>query len=296
MRDYLILGDSTCDLNKEIREQYGIDYVQMNYVLEGREYPASLDWEEMGVHEFYDAMRAGKRITTTQVPAEAFLAKFNECAEKGLDVLYVGCSSALSGSVNTANVVAKEVMEAHPEMKISCVDALNSSFGQGIQLMWACERKKEGKTIDETTDFLVKHRNCVNQCGTVADLSYLKRAGRVTASSAFFGNLIGIKPILISDAKGQNFAIKKAKGAQNAKMEIVAYLNEVGKNLEKQTVYISHADDEKSVQTLAAMVKEGTGCKDVFTDYIGPIVGASVGPGTVIAYCVGKEETRVGEA
>lgn len=296
MRDYLILGDSTCDLNKEIREQYGIDYVQMNYVLEGHEYPASLDWEEMGVHEFYDAMRAGKRITTTQVPAEAFLAKFNECAEKGLDVLYVGCSSALSGSVNTANVVAKEVMEAHPEMKISCVDALNSSFGQGIQLMWACERKKEGKTIDETTDFLVKHRNCVNQCGTVADLSYLKRAGRVTASSAFFGNLIGIKPILISDAKGQNFAIKKAKGAQNAKMEIVAYLNEVGKNLEKQTVYISHADDEKSVQTLAAMVKEGTGCKDVFTDYIGPIVGASVGPGTVIAYCVGKEETRVGEA
>ena len=296
MRDYLILGDSTCDLNKEIREQYGIDYVQMNYVLEGREYPASLDWEEMGVHEFYDAMRAGKRITTTQVPAEAFLAKFNECAEKGLDVLYVGCSAALSGAVNTANVVAKEVMEAHPEMKISCVDALNSSFGQGIQLMWACERKKEGKTIDETTDFLVKHRNCVNQCGTVADLSYLKRAGRVTASSAFFGNLIGIKPILISDAKGQNFAIKKAKGAQNAKMEIVAYLNEVGKNLEKQTVYISHADDEKSVQTLAAMVKEGTGCKDVFTDYIGPIVGASVGPGTVIAYCVGKEETRVGEA
>ena len=296
MRDYLILGDSTCDLNKEIREQYGIDYVQMNYVLEGREYPASLDWEEMGVHDFYNAMRDGKRITTTQVPAETFLAKFNECAEKGQDVLYVGCSSALSGSVNTANVVAKEVMEAHPEMKISCVDALNSSFGQGIQLMWASERKKEGKTIEETTDFLLKHRNCVNQCGTVADLSYLKRAGRVTASSAFFGNLIGIKPILISDANGQNFAIKKAKGAQNAKMEIVAYLNEVGKNLDKQTIYISHADDEKSVQTLAAMVKEGTGCKDVFTDYIGPIVGASVGPGTVIAYCVGKEETRVGEA
>ncbi|MBR5931727.1 MAG: DegV family protein [Lachnospiraceae bacterium] len=296
MREYLILGDSTCDLNKEIREQYDIDYVQMNYVLEGKEYPASLDWEEMGVHEFYNAMREGKRITTTQVPAETFLAKFNECAEKGLDVLYVGCSSALSGSVNTANVVAKEVMEAHPEMKISCVDARNSSFGQGIQLMWASDQKKAGKTIEEVTAFLEKHRNCVNQCGTVADLSYLKRAGRVTASSAFFGNLIGIKPILISDANGQNFAIKKAKGASNAKMEIVAYLNEVGKNLEKQTVYISHADDEKSVQTLAAMVKEGTGCKDVFTDYIGPIVGASVGPGTVIAYCVGKEETRVGEA
>ena len=296
MKDYVIVGDSTCDLNKEIREKYNIDYVQMNYVMDGKEYPASLDWEEMDVHDFYDAMRSGKRITTTQVPAETFYNCFEQYAEAGKDVLYIGCSSALSGSVNTANVVAKEIMEKHPDEKIICVDALNSSFGQGIQLMWAAERKAAGKTMEETADFLEKHRNCVNQCGTVADLSYLKRAGRVTASSAFFGNLIGIKPILISDANGQNYAIKKAKGAQKAKEEIVRYLQEVGKDLEKQTIYISHADDEASAKQLGEMIQKELGCKDVFLDYIGPIVGASVGPGTIIAYCVGKKETRVGGA
>lgn len=296
MRDFIILGDSTCDLNKDLREKYGIDYVQMNYVLEGREYPASLDWELLSAHDFYNAMREGKRITTTQVPAETFYEKFEECAKAGVDVLYIGCSSALSGSVNTANVVAKEIMEKYPEAKIICVDALNSSFGQGIQLMWASDMKKEGKTIEEIADHINKNRNCVNQCGTVAKLDYLKRAGRVTASSAFFGNLIGIKPILISDAKGQNFAIKKAKGAQNAKMELSQHMKNTGIDLENQTIYISHADDLKSAEELAEMIKKDTGCKDVFMDYIGPIVGASVGPGTIIAYCVGKEETTIGEA
>lgn len=296
MRDFVILGDSTCDLNKDLREKYGIDYVQMKFVLEGKEYPASLDWEQLSAHDFYNAMREGKRITTTQVPAETFYEKFEECAKAGKDVVYIGCSSALSGSINTANVVAKEIMEKYPEARVICLDALNSSFGQGIMLMMASDMKKEGKSIDEIAEYITRIRNCVNQCGTVAKLDYLKRAGRVTASSAFFGNLIGIKPILISDAKGQNFAIKKAKGAQNARMEIAQHMKNTGINLEDQVIYISHADDEAAVTELAQLIKTETGCKDVFTDFIGPIVGASVGPGTVIAYCVGKEETIIGEA
>lgn len=296
MKDFIILGDSTCDLNKDIRSKFGIDYVQMNYVLEGREYPASLDWELLSAHDFYNAMREGKRITTTQVPAETFYKKFEECAKDGNDVLYIGCSSALSGSVNTANVVAKEVMEKYPDAKIICVDALNSSFGQGIQLMKAAQMKAEGKSLEEISEYITKNRNCVNQCGTVAKLDYLKRAGRVTASSAFFGNLIGIKPILISDAKGQNFAVKKAKGMANARMEQALHMKNMGIGLENQTIYISHADDEQSAAELGELIKKETGCKDVFLDYIRPIVGASVGPGTVIAYCVGKEETTIGEA
>ena len=93
------------------------------------------------MHEFYNAMREGKRITTTQVPAETFLKAFSDYAKAGKDVLYIGCSSALSGSVNTAMVVAKEVMETYKDAKIICVDALNSSFGQGIQLMMASKRR-----------------------------------------------------------------------------------------------------------------------------------------------------------
>ena len=296
MRQFAIIGDSTCDLNKELRTQLNVDYVQMNFVLDGKEYPASLDWEGMSAKAFYDKMREGNRITTTQVPAETFINKFTEYLEREMDVLYISCSSALSGSINTAKVVAKELLEKYPDGKIICVDALNSSFGQGIEIMWASKMRSEGSTIEEVQEFLEKNRNCVNQVGVVEKLDYLKRAGRVTASSAFFGNLIGIKPLLISDAKGQNFAVKKVKGMQNAMAEAVAMAKERIIEPEGQILYISHADSKENAEKLGAMLKEATGCKDVFIGNIGPIVGASVGPGTLILYYVGQEETMIGEA
>ncbi|MBR6350663.1 MAG: DegV family protein [Lachnospiraceae bacterium] len=296
MKEYLIYGDSTCDLDKTVRDAYGIEYFQMNYVLDGKEYPASLDWEELSAREFYDAMRAGKRITTTQVPTESYERVFTECAENGKDVLYVGCSSALSGSINLAKVVAKDVMEKYPKSRIVCIDALNSSFGQGIMLMWASDMRKAGKSIDEAASYIEENRLKVSQCATVGKLDYLRRAGRITASSAFFGNIIGIKPIIISDVIGQNYAIKKVKGAQNAKEEIAAYQAEQIENAADQTIWISHADDEESAAALGELLKAKTGCKDIRLGCIGPIVGASVGPGTIISFCVGKEVTIKGEA
>lgn len=296
MRQFAIIGDSTCDLNKDMREQLNVDYVQMNFVLDGKEYPASLDWEGISSKEFYDQMRSGKRITTTQVPAESYEKKFTEYLDQDMDVLYISCSSALSGSVNTARVVARELLEKRPEAKILCVDALNSSFGQGIEIMWASRMRSEGSSVEETAEFLEKNRNCVNQSAFVEKLEYLRRAGRVTASSAFFGNLIGIKPILISDAKGQNFAVKKVKGMQKALEETAAMVKERIIEPEDQIVYISHADSAETAEKLGKMIRESVGCKDVFLGCIGPIVGASVGPGTIAAYYVGKEETVTGEA
>ena len=189
MKPFAIIGDSTCDLNKDMREQLDVDYVQMNFVLEGKEHPASLDWDGMSSKEFYDLMRAGKRITTTQVPAESYVKKFTEYLDKDMDVLYISCSSALSGSINTARIVARELMEKKPEGKIVCVDALNSSFGQGIEIMWASKMRNEGSSIEEIAEFLEKNRNCVNQSAFVEKLEYLRRAGRVTASSAFFAHI-----------------------------------------------------------------------------------------------------------
>lgn len=296
MKEFVIFGDSTCDLDKETREKYGLDYVPMNYVLEGKEYPASLDWESLSVKDFYNEMRSGKRITTTQVPDPVFEEKFESAIKEGKDVLYIGCSSALSGSVVRGTAVAKELMEKYPDAKIRCVDALNSSFGQGIMLMKASDMRKEGRTLDETADFIEANRNKVHQIATVGNLTFLKKAGRVTASSAFFGNLIGIKPIIISDAKGQNWAIKKVKGSSAAREEIANMTANEIVNPEDQIIYISHADDEAAAAEIKEFILSKVKCKDVVYGYIGPIVGASVGPGTTNVYFLGDEITIIGEA
>lgn len=293
MREFVLFTDSTCDLTKEIREQYNIDCALMNYIVDEKEYVASLDWESHSVREFYDLMRNGKRVFTTQVPPNVYMEKFESAVKGGKDVLYISCSSALSGSVNIARTVAEQLKERYPDAGIFCVDSLISSLGQGHLVIAAAQKRDEGLSAAETAKYIESIKLKVNQAGTVDSMEYLRRAGRIKASKAFFGNLFGVKPIIISDIKGQNYAYKKVKGAQNARIAIAEdIVNAADGNYD--TLYISHADCIESTEALKEEILKRAPFKNVVISVIGPIVGASVGPGTVIAFCYGKEVTIEG--
>lgn len=293
MKDFVILGDTTCDLDKETREQYGIDYVAMNYIVDDVEYVASLDWESHSVKEFYDLMRNGKRVFTTQVPQNVYYDKFKSVIEQGKDVVYISCSSALSSSINTACVVAAELKKEYPDAGIYCVDSLISSLGYGFLLIEACRMRSEGKSAAETAKYIEDIRLCVNQCGTVSSMEYLRRAGRVKASKAFFGNLFGVKPIIISDRKGQNYAYKKVKGTAASRVAIAEHIADAADG-DFETLYISHADCLEDAELLRDEILKVAPFRKTVMGVIRPIVGASVGPGTVIAFCYGKEVTIEG--
>ena len=295
MRDFKVITDSCSDLTTELRNNYDIDYVKMNIVYNGKELPADLDWKTYSPKELYDIMRGGTRVTTTQVPAEEFTKAFTKYVEQGMDVLYIACSAALSGSVNTGHVIAKEIMEAYPEAKSVCIDSLNSCMGEGLLAIKAAELKAEGKTLDEVVEYIEKNKLKANQFAVAETLEYLKRAGRVKASKAFFGNLFGVKPIIISDARGANFAVKKVKGRKGSILETVAMCKESIVNPEEQTLYIVHADCEEDMKFFKEELEKAIPCKATYVSYIGPIIGASVGPGTLAVYCVGKEVTVVGD-
>lgn len=288
MRDFVIIADSTCDLSRQMREDYGIEYVKMNYVIDGVEYEASLDWESHTARDYYDLMRGGVRVFTTQVHRDTYHKAFSAAVEAGKDVIYIACSSALSASVNVAKLVAQDLMKEHPEAEIYCIDSLISSLGQGFLTMEASRKRKEGLSAADTAAFLESIKLSVNQCGTVASLEYLRRSGRVKASKAFFGNLFGVKPIIISDRKGQNYAYKKAKGIVNARVAIAEHIADAA-NGTYDTLFLSHADCLEDIELLKEEILKVAPFKNVIVSTIGPIVGASVGPGTVIAFCYGKE-------
>lgn len=293
MSNYVIFGDSTCDLDKALREKYDIEYVAMNFSVDDEEYVASLDWEGHSAKEHYDLMRQGKRVFTTQVPQTVFYDAFKNVLSEGKDVLYISCSSALSASVKTAMVVANELASEFPNNKVYCVDSLISSLGQGYLLMQASIKRSEGLSAEETAKYIEDIRLCVNQSGTVDSMEYLRRAGRIKASKAFFGNLFGVKPIIISDKKGQNFAAKKVKGASNARAVIAEDIVSAADG-NYDTLLLAHADCEKDIILLRDEILKRAEFKEVIMGYIGPIVGASVGPGTVIAFTFGKEVTIEG--
>ena len=285
MKDYVILTDSCSDLSKDVRESLGIDYVQMNIVYDGKELPASLDWDLYTPQELYNLMRNGTRITTNQVPVQTFTTVFTKYLEEGKDIVYIGCSSALSGSVNTGKVVADELAEKYPDNKVYVIDSLNSCLGEGLMVIDAAQMKKEGKTAAEVVAYIEANKLKYQQFCAVDDLTYLKRAGRVKASAAFFGNLFGVKPILISNRQGENFAIKKIKGRKNSLDEIINMAKSSIVAPETQTVAVVHADCEKDAEYLKNRIESELGVKEVYVNYIGPIIGASAGPGTIAIYC-----------
>ncbi len=292
MRPIKILTDSCGDLNDELLAKYDIDYARMNTVYHDVQSVASLSWEKISPHDFYQTMRNGERTTTTQVPVEEFNRIFRLYLDKGMDIVYVGCSLKQSGSVNTGIVVAKELLKEYPDATIYCVNSLNATVGEGILAIYAAELVKAGKDIDTVYNEAMKKRNNVNQFATVASLDWLKKSGRVTASKAFFGNLFGVKPVLISDADGVQTPIKKAKGRLASIKMIVDSLKDVITDSENQTVYIGHADcSEEDLNLLKDLIKKEIPCRDIYTLYIGPIVGACVGPDTIGVWAFGNEVT-----
>ena len=248
MSKFVIFIDSTGDLTSEQRKNHNIEFVRMlvNWTDKEKNFHetyADLDWSEMSPTQYYNLMRDGAVIMTSQVTEQEFDLKFVPHLEKGEDILYICCSSALSASgALGARLYKEKYSKSYPNSKIVVVDALNSGMGQGLMALDAAALRDQGKSLEEVAEFVEKNRLSYNQTATVEDLNTLAKHGRVKASTAFFGNIFGVKPIIISDAKGNNFAVEKAKGRRNALLRIAAIAAERATDKENGAIYVSEAD------------------------------------------------------
>ena len=296
MKKFVIVTDSCSDLDKIERDRYNIDYIKLHYSYDGKQSDADLDWGNVSFKDFYDIMRGGTRIITAQVNVEEYKLAFEKYLKEGLDILYLGCSSALSGSVKASYVARDELLKAYPDRKIICIDTLNPCLGQGILCMVASELRAEGKTIEEVAAWVEEHRKFVHQEATVDKLTWLKQAGRVSAASAFFGGLLNVKPIIINDAIGANVAIEKVKGRKVSMNKLVERFSTDFVDYPFQKIYIVHGDCEEDANELKSLVEnalpEGSKHLEVNVRKLGPIIGASCGPGTLGIYYFGTEVTH----
>ena len=149
----------------------------------------------------------------------------------------------------------------------------------------------EGKTIEEVAQYCEDNKFFYNQFATVDNLNFLKAAGRIKGAKAFFGNLMGVKPIIISDRKGNNFAIKKAKGTKNSLEELFLGCKETLEKDKCDRVFIGQGLAMDRAESLKKRIEDELDIPATIT-WIGPIVGTSCGPGVIAVFCVGKEVTR----
>ena len=284
-----IFTDTNSDLGKDLREAYDIEYLKMCNAIDGEILPADLEWPRFTPKEFYDMLREGKaRVSTTQVPAEEYRRAFSEALAEGDTVVYVGCAALMSGSINTAAVVARDLKAEYPEGKILCVDSKNCCLGEGMMAIYAAELRDAGKSAEEIVSAIEEKRHYVNQFVTVGSLDRLKKSGRVKGSAAFFGNLLGVKPIIISDYNGQNAPICKVKGRSASLEKLLSLMQEAVIAPETQTLYIEHADCEQDAKYLAERAAS-LGFAKTYITTINPVVGACIGPDAIGIWAFGKK-------
>lgn len=291
MAKFQIFTDSCSDLPLEDREKYHLDYCRMNVVIDGEEKVADLDWSEFKPEEFYGWLSAGRHLKTTQVPITEFINRFTPYLEKGIDVLYIACSSKCSGSINVFELAKQQLLEQFPDRKMIGVDSLNACFGEGLLSILASLKQDEGASLEEVAEYVMGERNKMLQFATVETLTYIKEAGRIKASKAIMGNLFHKKPIFISDAIGNNYTLGTVTGTKNADAELLRGLIERGVFDNCKIVYIGQGMAQERAERLKEKIMEAFKDVEVRVRWIGPIIGTTCGPGVLAIFSYGKEVT-----
>ena len=292
MSKFQIFTDSNAELSTEIRKAHHLEYVQMGVVVDGEEYPADLDWKAYTPEEFYGWLKKGRHVKTTAVSLAEFNRAFRPLLEKGIDIMYIACSSALTASLNTCRLASEELLKEFPDRKIVGIDSLNASFCLGLMAIDATKRQDEGMSLEEVAAWVEENKLKYNFFATVETLTYMKKAGRIKGSKAFMGNIFGVKPIFISDAHGNNLGIKTVRGTKNADNALIEDFKAVADIKAQPEVFIGQADCLERAQRLKERLeRELPGCH-VTIGTIGPIVGTTCGPGTTGIFGFGKVVTR----
>ncbi len=285
MNNYVILTDSACDLKPEFLNGLGVKFLSLHFTFTDED--KSYSNFDLTPTDFYEQMRAGRCAKTSAVNVAAFKDFFEAELKEGMDVLYLGFSSGLSTTYNSACIAADELREEYPNRKIICVDSLAASAGFGMQVYLTVKEKESGKSLEETAEFAKNIVPSLAHWFTVDDLEYLKRGGRVSPTVAFVGGLLGIKPILHVDNEGH---LTKVTTARGRKASLAALSERLGAAIQPDSpVWISHGDCEEDAKLLANIVKEKYGREVTLITDVGPVIGAHSGPGTMALFFLGSE-------
>lgn len=287
MSEYVIYTDSACDISADMYAEWDVPYKKLTFRFDGSD--TEYNDGDIDAKQFYDKMRDGAVAKTAAVNTESFVAGFEEYLAEGKDVLYFGLSSGLSTTYNSARLAAEQLSEKYPDRKIITVDSRTASTGTGLLLYLAIQKKKEGATIDELADYVTKTAAKLCHWFTVDDLVYLKRGGRVSAAAAFFGNALGIKPVLHVDDDGHLIPVAKVRGRKTSLKAIADKYTELAEDPENGTVFICNGDCPEDVEYLSGLIRERHGVDVKYVAYTGTVIGAHSGPGTMALFFIGKE-------
>lgn len=299
MNTYIVLSDTNCELNKEIRERFGLeDFLQAHLVTPDKvDHLTDLDWELFPDKAAFYKQLSNKKLEFSTSPASPreIEEKFSKYLEKGLDIIFISLSKALSGTYNFALMAKKTLEEKYPDRKVAIVDSMRYSVAIGMLVAEACKMCKEGKSFDETLSWIENNKNNLHEMGVMDDLFFLARKGRVASSAAFMGTLVGVKPLGDFNMQGMTTVLTKVTGTKTAIETTVKYIQETITDPQNQIIWIAHTDREKNALLLKKRIEEVIKPKEIIMLLCGPSTAVNVGPGLYSAYYFGTPISEDGK-
>lgn len=278
---YQVFTDVTADMNDEmISYSPALHLIPMNVNLGDRDYlygPGG----NLDIRDFYTQQRGGKYASTSQITPYTYLECFEPVLAAGTDILYLCFTSGLSSTYQTAKNTTAELQKKYPERRITLIDTLCAAVGEGFLVYEAMKKYEEGLGIDELAAWVEAHKMEVCHWFTVDTFDHLLHGGRVSATSAKLGSLLNIKPLLHVDNEGKLEVSGKPRGQKMAMRQQLGKMKQGWMPEISRFVLIGHADCPEKAEQLKGQVLELYPDAEVQTAYIGPVIGAHVGPGMV---------------
>lgn len=288
---YQVFSDTSANIDVNVLRERNIQIIPFTYYLNGQDYTCT-DTTAFDGHSFYDAMRNGTKVSTSQITPQRYVDSFRPHLEAGSDILFVSMSSGISSSFSSANIAANELKDDFPDRKIKLINTIGASLGEGLLALKAADLRDEGVGIDEAADILdeMRHRMC--NIFTVDDLKYLQRTGRLSKISTIVGSMLNIKPLLKGDTEGKIVCFERTRGRKKAVSELAAYYDRYVRDAASQTVGIAHADCEDDAKRLIELLNRNNPPKEIMTVMYEPVTGSHVGPGALALFFLGDSSFR----
>ncbi len=292
-REYVIVTDSTTDMGAQYYEENNVRFIGMHYTIDDEEF-IQYSGKDMAIKEFYDKVRAGSMPKTSQVAYDDAYNLFEEIVKEGKDIFYLSFSGALSGSYQTLTLVAKDIMEKYPESTVKVIDSISACGGEGFLLHHCVARRNQGADLQELTEYAEVIKYNTIHLFTVMDLNHLHRGGRLSKASAVFGTMLGIKPVLYFNDKGQLLPYAKVRGRKQSLDAMAKQMKEKYKVGENEEIFIHDADSREDAEYLGKLImKMMPDVKKVRYGHIGAVIGAHAGPSTIALFFIGKNREPV---
>ena len=289
---FAIVTDSTANLTVSQLKEYDITEIVWSYFSENQEYSCS-DLESFDDKKYYDSIRNGAKITTSQINPQQYISTMKPLLEAGRDVLFIGLSSGISGSFSSAMMAKEQLNEAFPERQIELIDSLGAGLGKGLLVIRAAKCRENGMELKETAERILSFRDRVYQVFIVDDLMHLKRTGRLSNIGAVVGTLLGIKPLLKGNENGKIAAFEKIRGRKQSIKALAEKYFTLAKNAAKQTIGITYADCKADAEYLAKLIKEKLPPKEILMLKHEPVTGSHIGPGALALFFEGEHGVRL---